>query len=125
MFVVVVAVSRVKMAVVEVVHVISVGYGDVTALGSVLVVVVGVLHALVEFAGVPMVVMAMMDVTIVHVVDMVAVSDRDMTAVGSVHVRVSVVGSMVHPSSMASVSAPGSSLRCDMVSNRAWPVGDD
>ena len=118
MFVVVIAVRGVQVAVVQIVDVVAVGDGDVSALGSVFVGVFGVSHALVGVALVPMVVVLVMTMTVVHVVDVVVVGDRDVTAIGSVNVRMA----WVHGHSMTSDARSGWAPGRPRVSNEAWRV---
>lgn len=118
--VVMIAVGRVQVAVVQIIHVVPVGHGNVSAVGSVHMVVLCVLHAFVQFAGIPMIIVTMVQVAIVHVVDVVAVWHGHVAAVGAVHVRVFGIGPVIHERSMSFVPSSGSSLPDDVVSNGAW-----
>ncbi|AHH19084.1 hypothetical protein NONO_c43000 [Nocardia nova SH22a] len=81
MLVVVPRVGGVAMAVVDVVDVVSVGYGDVPAALTVhMVVGSGVLGVAGRFAFVDMVAVNAVQVTVVHVVGVISVRHRDMSA---------------------------------------------
>ncbi len=74
---------------------VAVGDGGVTAPGSVLVGVFGMLDARIGHTFVPMVTVFVMAMTVVHVVHVVAVADRNVTAVGPVDVRMLVLGRVI------------------------------
>ncbi len=114
-----VAVRGVQVSVVQIVDVITVGHRHVSAIRSVHVFVLGVLHALARFTGIPMIVVAVMQMTVVHVVDVVAVGHRHVSAIRSVHVWVFDLGPMIHTPSMAPVAIPGSPFDVRVVSNGA------
>lgn len=120
MFVVVIAVRRVQVPVVQIIHMVPVRHGHVPTIRSVHVVVLGVLDATFHVAGVPMVVVLVVQVTIVDVIDVVAVWNRDVSAVGAVHMGMVGVGPVLHDPSMSFVAPSGSSLSSDVVSNGAW-----
>lgn len=90
-FVPVIAVAGVKMSVVQIVDVVTVRDRNVSAVGSVLVVVMTVCDAGSVGALVPMVVVLVMTMTIVDVVDVIVVRDRDVSAIGAMDVRVHLV----------------------------------
>jgi hypothetical protein len=90
-----IAVGGVEMSIVQVVHVVSVRYCDMSAVRTVDMIVAGVGDAALGLALVPMVVVLMVKMSVVHVVDMVSVRNRDMAAVGAVHMRVFGFGAMV------------------------------
>lgn len=117
--VVMIAVGRVQVAVVQIIHVVPVRYGHMTTIRAMDVLVVCVLHALVPFARVPMVVVTMVQMPVVHVVDVVSVGHGHVSAVGTVHVRVFGIGPVIHDTSMSFVPSSGSSLLADVVSNGA------
>lgn len=85
-------VGGVQMAVVQVVHMVTVGNGGVAAARAVLMRVLGVFHARVGDAFVPVVAVFVMAMTVVHVIDVIAMTDRHMAAIGSVYVRMFVLG---------------------------------
>ena len=95
MLVVVLAVRGVPAPVVDVVDMVSVRHGDMTAAVTVDVVVI-LMHGVARrFAFVVVTVVLSVQVTVVHVVDMVAVRDRDVAtsfAVGMVVINVVSVG---------------------------------
>ncbi len=84
--VVMVVVCRVPVAVVDVVDVVTVRDGDVTAALAVHMGVLGVFAVRCRFALVVMAVVSAMQVAVVHVIDMVTVRDRDMAAVRAMDV---------------------------------------
>ena len=77
------------MPIMEIVDVIAVRNGDVSALGAVDVMVFGVDHAVVDRAFVPVVLVLVMEMPVVDVVDMTVVLDGCMSTVGAVDVGVS------------------------------------
>lgn len=122
MLVVVVAVSGVKVPVVQIIDVVAMGDRGVATVGPVHVIVLGVFDARVRVASVPMVVVSMMEVAVVDVVDVVAVGHGHVPAVGTMDVGMFRVGSMLHGTSMSFVSDPGSSFPTAMGSNGSWVV---
>jgi len=109
----------VKVPIVQVVDMVAVGDGHVSAVGAVNVLVMRVLHTFVQVARVPVILVTVVKMAVVHVVDMVAVGDRHVPAVGPVNVRVFGVGPMLHVPSMSFVPTPGSSFCSEVVSNGA------
>jgi hypothetical protein len=102
-FVVVIAVRRVQVPVVQIIHMVPVRHGHVSTIRSVHVVVLGVLDATFHVAGIPMVVVLVVQMTI-----------------GAVHMGMVGVGPVLHDPSMSFVAPSGSSLSSDVVSNGAW-----
>jgi hypothetical protein len=93
--VVVTAVRRVPVTVVDVVHVVAVRDGDVpTALTVHMIAVIGMLGVTADLAFVEVALVFAMQVPVVHVVDMVAVRHRDMSTTRTVHVVVAGVRSV-------------------------------
>lgn len=80
--------GRVAVAVVDVVHVVSVGNGHVTAALAVRVIVTGVLAVRAGFALVRVPLVLAVQVAVVHVVDVTVVRDRHVTAALTVRVFV-------------------------------------
>lgn len=88
-------VRGVQMPVVQIVDVVAVGDGSVAATRTVLMGMLGVFHAVLGDAFVPVVTMFVVAMAVVHVIDMVTVSNGHVTAVGPVHVRVIVLGRVI------------------------------
>lgn len=88
MIVPVTVMGRVAVAVVDVVHVVSVGNGHVTAGLAVRVIVAGVLAVRAGFALVRVSLVLTVQVAVVHVVDVTVVRDRHVTAALTVRVIV-------------------------------------
>ena len=89
-------VGGVAVAVMDVVHVVAVGDGDVATVRAVLVVVAFVDVVLLGLALVPVAFMLAVEVAVVDVVGVVAVGDGDVAAVGAVGVGVAFVGGVGH-----------------------------
>ena len=79
----------VQMPIVEIVDVITVRNGDVSALGAVNVFMFGVDHAVAHRAFVPVILVLVVEMPVVDVVDMTVVLDGRMSTVGAVDVGVS------------------------------------
>lgn len=89
-------VGRMAVAVVDVVDVVSVGDGDVTAARTVLVLVVLVDDVTLGLALVPVTVVLAVQVTVMDVVDVVSVGNSDVATVGAVLVLVVLMGLVSH-----------------------------
>ena len=111
--VVVVAVSGVPVAVVQVVDVVAVGDGLVPAAFAVRMVAVILGDGVGALALIPVAAVLAMDVTIVEVVDMVVVGHAGVTTIGAVGVGVGLVsGAAAHDVCL--------SLACAMASSAMW-----
>jgi len=88
-------VGGVQMAVVQVVHMVTVGHGGMAAARAVLMRVLRVFHARVGDTFVPVVAVFVMAMTVVHVIDVITMANRHMTAIGPVHVRMLVLGRVI------------------------------
>jgi hypothetical protein len=88
-------VRGVKMAVVQVVEVVSVRNRCMPAAGSVLMRMLAVFHALIHVAFVPMVAVLVVTVAVVHVVDVIVVLNGHMPTAGPVHMGVFMIGRMI------------------------------
>lgn len=120
MFVPVVAVLGVQMPVVQIVDVIPVRNRSVSAIGTVLMFVMRMGHALVGIAHVPVVAVLPVAMSVVHEIDMVTVFHHRVPAIGAVHVRMAVVG---HEPIIPTVTPVPGALRRSVSHLRLGPAG--
>ena len=82
----------VAVSVMDVVHVVSVGDGDMPTVGAMLVIVGVVSLVLIIFTFIPVTVVLLVDMSIMDVVHVISVRDRDVPTVRAVLVIVVFVG---------------------------------